>query len=220
MRFKLYRAEPAPVNRERADGGRAAMPPVTMTFANEAVDAIRYDADGIQAVVRDMGARIAADYAGKTVHLVAVLKGSIAIVADLLRAIDGPATIDFIAITSYGKRPLGSGTVRLLKDLDQPIEGRDVLVVEDVIDTGLTLSYILRLLRARRPASLAVATLVDKPARRLIELPIRYVGFAAADEFLVGYGLDYLGKYRNLPFLATLRTPDGRDGHSGRSQTA
>jgi hypoxanthine phosphoribosyltransferase len=207
------------VNLARAEGGRAAMAPVTMTFADDAIDAIRYDSDCIQNVVRDMGARIAADYAGKTVHLVSVLKGSMAIVADLVRAIDAPATIDFIAISSYGKRPNPAGTVRLLKDLDQPIEGRDVLVVEDVIDTGLTLSYILRLLRARRPASLAVATLVDKPARRLIELPIRYVGFSAADEFLVGYGLDYFGKYRNLPFLATLRAPTSRDGQPGRSPT-
>jgi hypoxanthine phosphoribosyltransferase len=189
------------------------MPPVNpasvadglMPFADSAVDAVRYDAETIQRVVREMGARIVADYPDTTIHLVAVLKGSMMIVADLLRAIDAPLTVDFIAVSSYGTRPHGSGTVRLLKDLEQPIEGRDVLVVEDVIDTGLTLNYILRILRARRPSSLTVATLVDKPAHRLINLPIRYVGFAAADEFLVGYGLDYSGKFRNLPYLATLR---------------
>jgi hypoxanthine phosphoribosyltransferase len=177
----------------------------TLRYADSAVDVIRYDAETIQRAVRQMGARIVEDYAGSTIHLVAVLKGSMTIVADLLRAIDAPITVDFIAVSSYGVRPHGSGTVRLLKDLDQPIEGRDVLVVEDVIDTGLTLNYILRILRARHPASLTVATLIDKPAHRLIELPIRYVGFAAADEFLVGYGLDYFGKFRNLPYLATLR---------------
>ncbi len=174
-------------------------------FAHAAIDTVVADPATIDQRVRELGAQITRDYRGVTIHVVAVLKGSIAIVADLLRAIDLPLTVDFIAVSSYGPQTRGSGAVRLLKDLEQSLAGRHVLVLEDVIDTGLTLNYILRILRGRHPASLAVATLIDKPAHRLIELPLRYVGFTLPDIFVVGYGLDYLGRYRNLPYLGTLK---------------
>jgi hypoxanthine phosphoribosyltransferase len=179
--------------------------PSPITYATESIDRVLYDAGTIQRRINEMGAAVTRDYAGREVHLVAVLKGSIVVVADLLRAIAGPVQVDFIAVTSYGPETRQSGAVRLLKDLDAPIEGRDVLVVEDVIDTGLTLNYILRILRTRRPASLEVATLLDKPTHRLIDLPLRYVGFTVPDCFAVGYGLDYLQRFRNLPYLATLK---------------
>jgi hypoxanthine phosphoribosyltransferase len=172
---------------------------------DDLIDSILIESERIQQRVRELGAQVSVDYAGRDVHVVSVLKGSLMVVADLLRAISGRVTVDFIAVSSYGAQARNSGVVRLIKDLDQPIEGRHVLVVEDVIDTGLTLNYILRNLRSRRPASLEVATLLDKPARRLIDLPLRYVGFTIPDCFVVGYGLDYLERYRNLPHLATLR---------------
>ncbi len=176
-----------------------------LTFADEVLDRTLIDEDQIQQRIREIGAEISRDYDGREVHIVAVLKGSIMVVADLIRAITVPVSVDFIAISSYGPETRSSGAVRLLKDLDQSIEGRHVLVVEDVIDTGLTLSYILRTLRARRPESLEIATLLDKPAHRLIDLRIKYVGFTIPDCFVVGYGLDYQQRYRNLPFLALLK---------------
>lgn len=172
---------------------------------DDLIDSILIDGERIQRRVGEIGTQVSRDYAGREVHLVAVLKGSLMVVADLLRAITGRVTVDFIAVSSYGPQARDSGVVRLIKDLDQSIEGRHVLVVEDVIDTGLTLNYILRNLRSRRPASLEVATLLDKPARRLIDLPLRYVGFTIPDCFVVGYGLDYLERYRNLPHLAIVR---------------
>ena len=176
-----------------------------LTFADDEIEAVLFEADQIQERIAALGQAIGRDYAGREVHLVAVLKGSIMVVADLLRAIPGAVSVDFIAVSSYGPRMRHRGVVRLIKDLDQSIQDRDVLVVEDVIDTGLTLNYILRTLRARRPASMEIATLLDKPAHRLIDLPLRYVGFTIPDHFVVGYGLDYHQKYRNLPFLATLK---------------
>ncbi|MBX6770245.1 MAG: hypoxanthine phosphoribosyltransferase [Chloroflexi bacterium] len=152
-----------------------------------------------------MGAEISRDYRGRAVHVVAVLKGSMMIVADLLRALTVPVSVDFIAVSSYGPEARASGAVRLIKDLDESIAGRHVLVVEDVIDTGLTLNYILGVLRRRQPASLEVATLLDKPAHRLVDLPIRYIGFTLPDRFVVGYGLDFRERFRNLPFIAELR---------------
>lgn len=184
-----------------------ALPPSTglALLVEGRLDRVIVDAEQIQARIRELGAAIGQDYAATGVHIVAVLKGSMMVVADLLRAIHCPVTVDFIAISSYGPRARLSGTVRVLKDLDQDIAGRPVLVVEDVIDTGLTLNYILRILRSRHPASLDVATLLDKPARRLIALPLRYVGFTIPDCFVVGYGMDEAGLYRNLPYLATLK---------------
>lgn len=175
------------------------------TFAEVLIDRVLIGEEQIQERLREIGAAISEDYAGRDLHLVAVLKGSMMVVADLLRTISLPVSVDFIAVSSYGPAARPSGAVRLIKDLDQSISGRHVLVVEDIIDTGLTLNYILRTLRARQPASLEVFTLLDKPTHRLIDLPLRYVGFTIPDEFVVGYGLDYQQRFRNLPYIATLR---------------
>lgn len=170
---------------------------------------ILFDADCLAARIAELGEAISRDYADTGVHLVAVLRGSMMVVADLLRVIRGRVSVDFIAVSSYGPDVRHSGTVRLIKDLEQSITGRHVLVIEDVIDTGLTLNYILRSLRARKPASLEVATLLDKPTHRLIDLPLRYVGFTIPDCFVVGYGLDFQQRYRNLPYLAMLEGERG-----------
>jgi hypoxanthine phosphoribosyltransferase len=154
--------------------------------------------DAIQARIHEMGREIAKDYAGREPHLVGVLKGAFTFLSDLARAIELPMTLDFIAVSSYGAATKTSGEVRLVKDLDQGLEGRDLLVVEDIVDTGLTLNYLLNLLRARGPRSLKVATLLSKPSRRLVQIPVDYVGFSIDDHFVVGYGLDFNEKYRNL----------------------
>jgi len=172
------------------------------SFPDPRIDRVLYSPEEIQAAVRRIGADITADYTGRTLTLVTVLKGGAMFLADLYRAIELPLTVDFMAISSYG--PGAEGSVRITKDLDDPIEGRDVLVVEDIIDTGLTLAYLLRVLRQRRPASVSVCTLLDKDARRLADLPIEYRGFTVPDRFLVGYGLDLDGLWRTLPYVATL----------------
>ncbi|MFI5184262.1 MAG: hypoxanthine phosphoribosyltransferase [Vicinamibacteria bacterium] len=154
--------------------------------------------DAIQARVLEMGAAIARDYAGKEPHLVGVLKGACTFLTDLGRAIDLPLTLDYIAVSSYGAATKTTGEVQLVKDLDKGLEGRDLLVVEDIVDTGLTLNYLLKVLRARGPRSVKVAALLSKPSRRLVETPVDYVGFTIEDHFVVGYGLDYNEKYRNL----------------------
>ncbi|MBI4319556.1 MAG: hypoxanthine phosphoribosyltransferase [Chloroflexi bacterium] len=159
----------------------------------------------IQSKIRELGAAISRDYQGRVPLLVGVLKGSALLIADLLRAISIPITLDFIAVSSYGPATRTSGVVRILKDLDHSIEGRHVLVIEDIIDTGLTLRYILRILRGRHPVSLEVGTLLDKPARRLVDIELRYRGFDLPDKFVVGYGLDYAQRYRNLPFICVLK---------------
>jgi hypoxanthine phosphoribosyltransferase len=162
----------------------------------------------IQDRIRALGAQISHDYATSTPLLVSVLKGALYFMADLTRAITVPMTIDFMAITSYGGTTTPSGAVRLIKDLDEQIATRHVVLVEDIIDTGLTAAYLLRTLRARDPASLRVCTLLDKTARRIVDtLPIAYRGFEIPDEFVVGYGLDYRQLYRNLPFIGVLK-PD------------
>jgi hypoxanthine phosphoribosyltransferase len=180
-------------------------PPSIPSFAQADIARILITPDEIQAKIAAWGEAISRDYAGLSPVLVGILKGSVFVLADLLRHITIPVRLDFIAISSYGPQTRHSGVVRLLKDLDHSIEGCHVLVVEDIIDTGLTLSYVLRQLRQRRPASLAVGTLLNKPVRRLVDIPLRYVGFELPDEFVVGYGLDFRGRYRNLPFIATLR---------------
>jgi hypoxanthine phosphoribosyltransferase len=153
----------------------------------------------IQARVREMGREIARDYAGREPHLVAVLKGACTFLTDLCRAMpELPLTMDFIAVSSYGAATRSSGEVKLVKDLDQGLDGRDLLVVEDIVDTGLTLNYLLNVLRARGPRTLKVAALLSKPSRRLVETPLDYVGFNIEDHFVVGYGLDFNEKYRNL----------------------
>jgi hypoxanthine phosphoribosyltransferase len=159
----------------------------------------------IQKRVAELGRAISKDYAGSNPLLVGVLKGVVFFMADLLRSITIPVEVDFIAISSYSPETRGQGLVRLVKDLEIPIQGRHILFVEDVIDTGLTLNYILNNLRARQPASLEVCVLFDKAERRLIDIPIKYKGFDLPDRFVVGYGLDHREKYRNLPFVGLLK---------------
>jgi hypoxanthine phosphoribosyltransferase len=154
--------------------------------------------DQIQARVVEMGRQIAAEYAGREPHLVGVLKGACTFMTDLARQIDLPLSLDYIAVSSYGAATKSSGEVKLIKDLDQGLDGRDLLVVEDIVDTGLTLNYLLKVLKARGPRTLKVATLLSKPSRRLVETPVDYVGFTIEDLFVVGYGLDYNERYRNL----------------------
>jgi len=166
---------------------------------------ILIDSATLQARVRELGEQITRDYGAHPPLLVGVLKGSLVFLADLMRAIPLPVSYDFVAICSYGAETQTTGQVRLIKDLDSPIHGRHVLVVEDIYDTGLTLSYLLGLLRQREPASLRVCTLLAKPARRQVALEIAYCGFEIPDKFVVGYGLDYAERYRNLPFIAVLQ---------------
>ncbi|MFN2484516.1 MAG: hypoxanthine phosphoribosyltransferase [Candidatus Limnocylindria bacterium] len=159
----------------------------------------------IQQRVRDLGAQLTRDYAGRDPVLVSVLKGSILFLADLIRATELPLSVDLMEVSSYGQGTESSGLVRILKDLSAPIEGRHVVVVEDIIDTGLTLNYLLRYLEGKHPASVAICALLDKPARRLVEIPIAYRGFSIPDQFVVGYGLDFAERYRNLPYVGVLR---------------
>ncbi|MBX3028573.1 MAG: hypoxanthine phosphoribosyltransferase [Chloroflexi bacterium] len=160
----------------------------------------------IQAKVRELGAQLSRDYEGRPLTLVSVLKGSLPFMADLMRAISIPVTIDLMEVSSYGGAVTEtSGLVRILKDLSASIEGRDVLIVEDIIDTGLTLNYLLRYLRGKNPRSLRICALLDKPARRLVDIDIDYRGFSIPDRFVIGYGLDYGEHYRNLPFIGVLK---------------
>jgi hypoxanthine phosphoribosyltransferase len=165
---------------------------------------ILFTQDEIQQQIDELGQKIALDYAGRNPVLVGVLKGVLFFMADLLRSITIAVEVDFIAVSSYSPEARQKGFVRLVKDLEVPITGRDVLFVEDVIDTGLTLNYILRNLQARQPASLEVCVLFDKPERRLIDIPLKYKGFDLPDRFVVGYGLDHRERYRNLPFVGLL----------------
>ena len=154
--------------------------------------------DQIQGRILEMGRQIAAEYAGREPHLVGVLKGACPFMTDLARHIDLSLTLDFIAVSSYGALTKSSGEVRLVKDLDQGLDGRDLLVVEDIVDTGLTLNYLLRMLHARGPKSVKVVALLSKPARRLVDVPVDYLGFDVDDQFVVGYGLDHNQHFRNL----------------------
>ncbi len=159
----------------------------------------------IQAKVRSLGERITEDYAGERILLVGVLRGAVVVMGDLMRSIDLPCEIDFMDISSYGSGTSSSGVVRILKDLDEDITGRHVLIVEDIVDTGLTLSYLKRSLQARKPASLEICAFLTKPSRRRVQFDIKYLGFEVPDEFVVGYGLDYAGAYRNLPDICILK---------------
>ena len=154
--------------------------------------------DAIQARVQEMGQEIARDYTGREPHMVGVLKGACTFMTDLSRHVDLPLTLDYLAVSSYGAATKSSGEVKLVKDLDQGLDGRDLLVVEDIVDTGLTLNYLIKVLKARGPRTLKVATLLSKPSRRLVETPVDYIGFTIEDLFVVGYGLDYNERYRNL----------------------
>jgi len=154
--------------------------------------------------VKALAREIERDYQSEPVHLICILKGACIFLADLLRELQLPVSVDFVAISSYGKGSLPSGEVRINKDLDQSIEGVNVIVVEDILDTGLTLNYLYRILQSRKPKSLKIAALLDKPARRVKEVPVDYIGFEIPDKFVVGYGLDFAERYRNLPDVCVL----------------
>ena len=170
-----------------------------------AVSEILIDEETLHGRIAELGAQVSDDYRGEDLLLIGVLKGAIFFMADLMRSIDIPCEVDFMAISSYGAGIDSSGVVRILKDLDVSIEGRNVLVVEDIIDSGLTLSYLLRNLEAREPASLEVCALLTKPERRENDVSCRYVGFEIPNRFVIGYGLDFAERYRNLPFVGVLR---------------
>ena len=167
---------------------------------------ILISAEDLQARVHELGQEISAAYAGQEPLLLAVLKGSVVFLTDLMRAMTVPHAIDFMAVSSYGAATQSSGVVRILKDLDEPIEGKDVLIVEDIIDSGHTLEYLRGLLLARNPASLRIVTLLSKPSRREVEVPVDWIGFEIPDKFVIGYGLDYDEHYRDLPYIGVLKS--------------
>jgi hypoxanthine phosphoribosyltransferase len=177
---------------------------MTALLRDSSIGEILVQADDLQHRVRQLGEEISRDYADKDLLLIGVLKGAVFFLADLMREIEAPCEVDFMAVASYGSATESSGVVRILKDLDTPIEGRDVLIVEDIVDSGLTLQYLLRTLEARGPASLEVCALLTKPERRTVDLSPRYIGFEIPDKFAIGYGLDHAERYRNLPYVAAL----------------
>jgi hypoxanthine phosphoribosyltransferase len=177
---------------------------VSATELERAVTEILIDRDVLQRRIQGLGEEISADYAGRDLLLIGVLKGAVFFMADLMRNLTIPCEIDFMAISSYGDSTDSSGVVRILKDLDINIEGRDVLIVEDIIDSGLTLSYLMRNLEAREPASLEICALLTKPDRREADVPVRYIGFEIPNRFVIGYGLDFAERYRNLPYVGVL----------------
>ena len=188
------------------------MSKLNATELERAVTEVLIEADALQQRVAELGEEISADYAGRDLLLVGVLKGAVFFMADLMRHLAIPCEIDFMAISSYGDSTDSSGVVRILKDLDINIEGRHVLVVEDIIDSGLTLSYLIRNLEAREPATLEICALLTKPERREIDVPVRYVGFEIPNRFVIGYGLDFAERYRNLPYVGVLdpaQLPEG-----------
>lgn len=169
------------------------------------IEKVLLSKEEISAKVKELGEKISKDYEGKNLLLVSVLKGSVVFMADLMRAITVHCNIDFMAVSSYGNGVKTSGVVKIIKDLDIPLEGYDVLIVEDILDSGMTLGYIRELLYARNPASMKICTLFDKPIRRKVDIKADYVGFEVPDEFIVGYGLDYAERYRNVPFIGVLK---------------
>ena len=169
------------------------------------IASVLFTEEQLQARVAELADQINQDYAGKAPVLVSVLRGSFVFMADLVRRITLPCTVDFMAVSSYGSGTTSSGQVKIVKDLSEQIEGKDVLVVEDILDSGNTLSYLLQLLQARSPASVRLCTLLDKPSRRTKEVELHYSGFTIPDYFVVGYGLDYAEKYRNLPYIGILK---------------
>ena len=178
---------------------------MTMAELTRGVSTVLIEEDAVAARVAELGSDVSTDYADKDLLLVGVLKGAVFFMADLMRRLTIPCEVDFMAISSYGAATDSSGVVRILKDLEINISGRDVLVVEDIIDSGLTLSYLVRNLEAREPASLEVCALLTKPDRREIDVPVRYTGFEIPNRFVIGYGLDFGERYRNLPYVAVLR---------------
>jgi hypoxanthine phosphoribosyltransferase len=174
------------------------------TELERAVGEVLIDADTLRGRIAELGDELSASYEGRDLLLIGVLKGAVFFMADLMRHLTVPCEVDFMAISSYGAQTDSSGVVRILKDLDINIEGRNVLVVEDIIDSGLTLSYLMRNLESREPASLEVCALLTKPARREIDIPVRWVGFEIPNRFVIGYGLDFAERYRNLPYVGVL----------------
>jgi hypoxanthine phosphoribosyltransferase len=174
------------------------------TDLDRAVGEVLIDAEALHARIAELGEEISSHYGGQDLLLIGVLKGAVFFMADLMRHLTVPCEVDFMAISSYGAQTDSSGVVRILKDLDINIEGRNVLVVEDIIDSGLTLSYLMRNLESREPASLEVCALLTKPARREIEVPVRWTGFEIPNRFVIGYGLDFAERYRNLPYVGVL----------------
>lgn len=158
----------------------------------------------VDAKIAELGAKISEDYAGKQVHLVCILKGSVFFTCELAKCISVPVSMDFMSVSSYGDGTVSSGIVKIAKDLDETLEGKEVIVIEDIIDSGRTLSYLLEVLQQRRPNSLRLCTLLDKPDRRVRDVKVDYVGFEIPDEFVVGYGLDYAQRYRNLPYIGVV----------------
>jgi hypoxanthine phosphoribosyltransferase len=177
-------------------------------MAEERIGEVLVSREDLVRRVKELGVQISRDYQGRDLVMVGVLKGAVLFMADLLRSLTVPCEIDFMAVSSYGSSTDSSGVVRILKDLDASIEGRDVLIVEDIIDSGLTLQYLLRNLRARNPRSLEVCALLTKPERRRVDLPTQYVGFEIPNRFAIGYGLDYAQRYRNLDYVAALEDGD------------
>ena len=169
------------------------------------IERVLFTEEELKQRVKEIAQRIDADYAGKEPLLISVLRGSFVFMADLVREITLPCTVDFMAVSSYGGGTTSSGQVKIVKDLSEQIEGKDVLVVEDILDSGNALSYLLKLLEARHPASIRLCTLLDKPERRTKPVAVQYTGFTIPDEFVVGYGLDYDEKYRNLPYIGILK---------------
>ena len=176
------------------------------------IDRVLITSEEIQGKLREIGERITADYAGSQLLLIGILKGAFVVMADLARHIRLPLEFDFMAVASYGSATKTSGVVRILKDLDHELEGRDVLLVEDIVDSGLTLNYLLKNLRARRPRSLEVVALLQKKDIQQVPIDLRYLGFDIPNEFVIGYGLDYAERYRNLPYIATLKPEAYGDG--------
>ena len=169
------------------------------------VERILITSEEIGARVRELGQQITNDYAGQEILMIGVLRGAVIFMADLARSIKRPMDIDFMAITSYGLSTNSSGVVRIIKDLDEVVEGRHILIIEDIIDSGLTLNYLVDNIKSRKPASVRICTLLSKPDRRKVNVTVDYNGFNIPDHFVVGYGLDYAGKYRNLPFIGVLK---------------
>ena len=180
---------------------------MSATELERAVGEVLIEEERLQTRIRELGRELSSDYEGRELLLVGVLKGAVFFMADLMRSISVPCEIDFMAISSYGASTDSSGVVRILKDLDINIENRHVLVVEDIIDSGLTLSYLLRNLESREPATLEICALLTKPSRRETDVPVKYVGFEIPNKFVIGYGLDFAERYRNLPYVGVLH-PD------------
>lgn len=169
------------------------------------IQEVLYSEEVLKNKINELGTKISKDYEGKNLLVVGILKGSVLFAAELIKNITIPCEIDFMAVSSYGNSTETSGVVRILKDLDQDIEGKDILIVEDIVDTGVTLNYLLKYLKARKANSIEIASLLNKQARRVNDLNVKYIGFEVPDEFIVGFGIDYAEKYRNLPFIGTLK---------------